>query len=72
MEKIPKTFQKIAFFSSFLLKFKIYFSAKQCYPHSFPILGRRDSTRALQSGPFQNPGGVTKALRRRRRTNGNP
>ena len=25
---------------------------------SFPILGGRNSTRALQSGPFQNPGGT--------------
>jgi hypothetical protein len=31
---------------------------KKCYPLSFPILGGRDSTRALQSTPFQNPGGV--------------
>ena len=31
---------------------------KKCYPLSFPILGGRDSTRALQSTPFQNPGGI--------------
>ena len=31
---------------------------KKCNPFSFPILGGRDSTRALQSIPFQNPGGV--------------
>ena len=31
---------------------------KKCYPLSFPILGGRDSTRALQSTPFQNRGGV--------------
>ena len=30
---------------------------KKCYPLSFPILGGRNSTRALQSTPFQNPGG---------------
>ena len=30
---------------------------KQCYPLSFPILGGSDSTRALQSTPFQNQGG---------------
>ena len=30
---------------------------KECYPFSFSILGVRDSTRALQSSPFQNPGG---------------
>ena len=29
----------------------------QCYSLSFPIWGGRDSTRALQSSPFQNPGG---------------
>ena len=26
---------------------------KKCYPNSFPILGERDSIRALQSSPFQ-------------------
>ena len=31
---------------------------EKCYPLSFPILLGRDSTRALQSNPFQNPGGV--------------
>ena len=30
---------------------------KKCYSHSFPILGGRDSTRALQFTLFQNPGG---------------
>ena len=30
---------------------------KKCYPLSFPILGWRNSTRALQSSTFQNPGG---------------
>ena len=30
---------------------------KKCYPLSFPILGGRDSTRALQSSLFQNPEG---------------
>jgi hypothetical protein len=34
---------------------------KKCYPLGFPILGGRDSTRALQSSPFQNPGGVVRA-----------
>ena len=28
-----------------------------CYPLSLPILGGCDSSRALQSSPFQNPGG---------------
>ena len=31
---------------------------KKCYPSSFPILGGRNWTRALQSRPFKNPGGV--------------
>ena len=30
---------------------------KKCYLQSFPIFGGQDSTRALQSSPFQNPGG---------------
>ena len=30
---------------------------KKCYPLSFTILGGHDLTRALQSSPFQNPGG---------------
>ena len=39
---------------------KITFFEKKCYPLSFPILGGRDSTRALQSTPFQNPGAVSR------------
>ena len=35
---------------------------KKSYPLSFPILRERDSTRALQSSPFQNQGGVAQAL----------
>ena len=30
---------------------------KKCYPLSFTILGGCDSNRAVQSSPFQNPGG---------------
>ena len=37
---------------------------KNCYPLTFPILGGCDSTRALQSSPFPNPGGVVRAWRR--------
>ena len=37
---------------------------KKCYPFSFPILGVRNSTRALQSSPFQKPGGIIRACRR--------
>ena len=33
--------------------FLIYLFAKKCYPLSFPILGGHNSTRALQSSPFQ-------------------
>ena len=37
---------------------KIYFLAKKkLYTLSFPILGGRNSTKALQYSPFQNPGG---------------
>ena len=36
---------------------------KKCYPLSFPILGGRDSTRALQPSPFQISGGVVRAWR---------
>ena len=32
-------------------------SRKRCYPLSFSISGGRNLTRALQSSPFQNPGG---------------
>ena len=40
---------------------------KKCYPLSFPILGGRNSTRALQSSSFQNPGSYPE--REVRRTN---
>ena len=54
-----KKFQKISkfhFFSIFFFfEFFFFFAEKKkkCYPLSFPILGGRDSTRALQSSPFQ-------------------
>ena len=35
----------------------IFFLPKICYPLRDPILGGCDSTRALQSTAFQNPGG---------------
>ena len=41
---------------------------KKCYPLSFPILGILSLTRALQSRPFQNPGGVPWAWHSRSRT----
>ena len=40
-------------------KFTFKFTArKKINALSFPILGGRDSTIAIQSTPFQNPGGV--------------
>ena len=39
-------------------------SQKKCFPLSFTILGRIELTRALQSSPFQNPGGMPWAWRR--------
>ena len=38
---------------------------KKCYSLSFPIFGGCESTRALQSSPFQNPGGVAWAWQSR-------
>ena len=48
-----------------------FFAKKKCYFLSFPILGGRNLTSALQSSPFQISGGVVQAWRRRR-TNANP
>ena len=49
---------------------------KKCYTLSFPILGGRDSTRALQYSPIQNPGGAGSPERDRqilnKQTNENP
>ena len=42
-----KKSQKVFFFPFFS------FAEKKCYPLSFPILGGRALTRALQSSPFQ-------------------
>ena len=60
--------KKITFFHFFLSFFVLNFFSprkkkKKCYPLSFPMLGGSDSTRALQSAPFQNPGGVIRAWR---------
>ena len=44
--------------SSFFQKINFFWERKKkCYFLSFPILGILDSTRALQSSPFQNTGG---------------
>ena len=43
--KISKNLKNSLFF--------LFFSQKKCYPISFPLLGGRDLTRALQSSPFQ-------------------
>ena len=60
--KISKN-PKNSLFSFFFVFFEEKFfcqkrKEKKCYPLSFPILGGRNSTRALQSTLFQNPGGV--------------
>ena len=62
LKKISKNLKKSLFFIFFLF---FYFAEKKkkCHHLSFPILGRRNSTRALQSSPFQNPGGVPWAWR---------
>ena len=49
-------FPKKFFFKTFFFRRKK--NKLKCYPLSFSILGGRDSTRALQSTPFQNTGGV--------------
>ena len=54
---------KITFFLEFFFGKKM-FAEKKNYPLSFTILGGRDLTGALQSSPFQNPGGVPWAWRR--------
>ena len=55
--KKSQKISKIHFFSKkkIFLKKKFFRRKKKniCYPLSFPILGGRDSTRALQSSPFQ-------------------
>ena len=56
-KKMSKNLKKNHFFSKNLN----FLREKNCLPKksqflSFPILGVRDSTRALQSSPLQNPG----------------
>ena len=51
-------FQKTLFFEIFFFFLPQKKEEKKGYPLSFPILGGCDSTRALQSSPFQNSGGV--------------
>ena len=65
-QKIAKN-HLIFFLFIYLFYFFIFFAEeKKCYPLSFPILGGRDSTRALQCSPFQISGGVVQAGRRRK------
>ena len=52
--KIPKNLKNLHFINK-----KKIAERKKCYPFSFPILGGRNSTKALKSSPFQNPGGGT-------------
>ena len=64
--KNVKKCQKITFFSFFSSFFLLNLFAekeKKGHPLSFPILRGRNSIRALQSSPFQNPGGVVQAWR---------
>ena len=53
-------------------KKKFFKKINKCYPLSFPILGGRYSTRALQSSPFQNPGGGPLSKTDSERTDENP
>ena len=59
-ENLKKKLEKYQFFfpknMKFLMK-KKNFVPQKCYTISFPILGIRDSTRALQSSSFQISGG---------------
>ena len=78
--------KKSLFFNNNKKKFRFFFwrrrnnfakkeKKKKCYPLSFPILGGRDLTRALQSSLFQISGGVPWAWRTdkgQRTKDGNP
>ena len=63
-QKNPKKKKLNIYFLKKYLKIlkTVFFSAerKKCYSLSFANQGNKSSTRALQSTPFQNPGGVTK------------
>ena len=50
---LKKSQENTFFQENFLLKKKSLKKQKKCYPLSFPILGRCDSTRALQSSLVQ-------------------
>ena len=56
--------KKKSLYSLFSLLKKKKMWKKKCYPLSILMLGGRDSTRPLQSTPFQNPGGVAQALQK--------
>ena len=61
-----KKSERIPFFQQFFFekKRKIPQIKLNCYPLSFPILEGHNLTRALQSTPFQNSGGIPWARRR--------
>ena len=76
MSKIQKKSQNLkksreilknCLFSKIWNLWKIFVSGqkKKCYPLSFPIVGILSSTRALQTSPLQNTGGVAWAWHRR-------
>ena len=58
---LKKKSQKSLYFFCFKRRKKVLL--KKSYTLSFSILGTRDSTRALQYSPFQNPGGVPRSWR---------
>ena len=67
--KISKNVKKPLYLKKTFLKKRKFFAEKKYYPLSFPILGGRDSTRALQSSPFQISGRGFRERDGGRRTN---
>ena len=59
-KKNLKNLKNSLFFKMFFLE--VYFFAEKSYPLSYPILGGRDSTRALQSSLFQKYENLKKLL----------
>ena len=61
IDNLEKSLKKSFFSSNYYFFFYLPEEKKlpeeKCFPLSFPVLGGRNLTRALQSSPFQNPGG---------------